>query len=210
MIAYESEVNGGESHIALVRGDLCPSCPACMKDRPGFRAMPATRPAAMFSCGYGSRAYALHGRRHLRGRLPLPRSSRPIHAHDCGRGLRGDPLPAQHFARFSRSSRPRWSHPPSAFEPGGAVTPAASAELPRAGSSCTRNCAPAKARRPAPGASCAPSAWAARSSRTSASSASGCCRTRPCTFPRSKASVSRSSNRCASPSRNVCGLDDEV
>ena len=29
MIAYESEVNGGESHIALVRGELCPSCPAC-------------------------------------------------------------------------------------------------------------------------------------------------------------------------------------
>src|SRR5271166_2190391 len=28
MIAYESQVNGGESHIALVRGDLCPGCPA--------------------------------------------------------------------------------------------------------------------------------------------------------------------------------------
>ena len=28
MIAYESEVNGGESHIALVRGNLCPECPA--------------------------------------------------------------------------------------------------------------------------------------------------------------------------------------
>jgi 3,4-dihydroxy 2-butanone 4-phosphate synthase/GTP cyclohydrolase II len=28
MIAYESQVNGGESHIALVRGDLCPECPA--------------------------------------------------------------------------------------------------------------------------------------------------------------------------------------
>ena len=28
MIAYESEVNGGESHIALVRGDLCAHCPA--------------------------------------------------------------------------------------------------------------------------------------------------------------------------------------
>ncbi|MGH9604410.1 MAG: 3,4-dihydroxy-2-butanone-4-phosphate synthase [Terracidiphilus sp.] len=28
MIAYESEVNGGESHVALVRGDLCPTCPA--------------------------------------------------------------------------------------------------------------------------------------------------------------------------------------
>jgi len=28
MIAYESEVNGGESHIALVRGELCKDCPA--------------------------------------------------------------------------------------------------------------------------------------------------------------------------------------
>ncbi len=28
MIAYQSEVNGGESHIALVRGDLCAECPA--------------------------------------------------------------------------------------------------------------------------------------------------------------------------------------
>ncbi len=28
MIAYESRVNGGESHIALVRGDLCVDCPA--------------------------------------------------------------------------------------------------------------------------------------------------------------------------------------
>jgi len=28
MIAYESQVNGGESHIALVRGDLCADCPA--------------------------------------------------------------------------------------------------------------------------------------------------------------------------------------
>ena len=39
MIAYESEVNGGESHIALVRGDLCPDCPA-------FHAGPAAAPAA--------------------------------------------------------------------------------------------------------------------------------------------------------------------
>jgi 3,4-dihydroxy 2-butanone 4-phosphate synthase / GTP cyclohydrolase II len=28
MIAYESEVNGGESHVALVRGELCPDCAA--------------------------------------------------------------------------------------------------------------------------------------------------------------------------------------
>ena len=27
MIAYESEVNGDENHVALVRGDLCPTCP---------------------------------------------------------------------------------------------------------------------------------------------------------------------------------------
>jgi 3,4-dihydroxy 2-butanone 4-phosphate synthase/GTP cyclohydrolase II len=32
MIAYESEVNGGESHIALIRGDLCPDCPAFHED----------------------------------------------------------------------------------------------------------------------------------------------------------------------------------
>jgi len=28
MIAYESEVNGGESHVALVKGELCGDCPA--------------------------------------------------------------------------------------------------------------------------------------------------------------------------------------
>jgi len=28
MIAYESEVNGGESHLALVKGELCADCPA--------------------------------------------------------------------------------------------------------------------------------------------------------------------------------------
>jgi 3,4-dihydroxy 2-butanone 4-phosphate synthase/GTP cyclohydrolase II len=28
MIAYESSINGGESHIALVRGNICPDCPA--------------------------------------------------------------------------------------------------------------------------------------------------------------------------------------
>ncbi|MGA2569291.1 MAG: 3,4-dihydroxy-2-butanone-4-phosphate synthase, partial [Terracidiphilus sp.] len=28
MIAYESQVGGGESHVALIRGNLCPDCPA--------------------------------------------------------------------------------------------------------------------------------------------------------------------------------------
>ncbi len=45
MIAYESEVNGGESHIALVRGDLCPSCPAFHDGPSGqLSSAEATRP----------------------------------------------------------------------------------------------------------------------------------------------------------------------
>jgi 3,4-dihydroxy 2-butanone 4-phosphate synthase/GTP cyclohydrolase II len=35
MIAYESEVNGGESHLALVRGDLCADCPALHRGAAG-------------------------------------------------------------------------------------------------------------------------------------------------------------------------------
>jgi 3,4-dihydroxy 2-butanone 4-phosphate synthase / GTP cyclohydrolase II len=35
MIAYESQVNGGESHIALVRGDLRPDCPDVTGDPMG-------------------------------------------------------------------------------------------------------------------------------------------------------------------------------
>ena len=38
MIAYESEVNGGESHIALVKGDLCEDCPASQMGSPGVAA----------------------------------------------------------------------------------------------------------------------------------------------------------------------------
>jgi 3,4-dihydroxy 2-butanone 4-phosphate synthase/GTP cyclohydrolase II len=44
MIAYESEVNGGESHVALIRGDLCPDCPA-------FHLGPAPAPPAPFANG---------------------------------------------------------------------------------------------------------------------------------------------------------------
>jgi len=39
MIAYESQVQGGESHIALIRGDLCPDCHA-------LHAGPAPAPVA--------------------------------------------------------------------------------------------------------------------------------------------------------------------
>lgn len=45
MIAYESEVNGGESHLALVRGDLCPGgCPAFLGGPAGLPDMPNYRP----------------------------------------------------------------------------------------------------------------------------------------------------------------------
>ena len=44
MIAYESEVNGGESHIALVRGNLCPECPAFQSGDLGLTRPPCTHP----------------------------------------------------------------------------------------------------------------------------------------------------------------------
>lgn len=45
MIAYESEVNGGESHLALVRGDLCHDCPAFHSGPAGSGESPeASRP----------------------------------------------------------------------------------------------------------------------------------------------------------------------
>src|SRR6516162_3669574 len=43
MIAYESEVNGGESHIALVRGDLCQDCPAYTDGPAGLPGAPLAR-----------------------------------------------------------------------------------------------------------------------------------------------------------------------
>jgi 3,4-dihydroxy 2-butanone 4-phosphate synthase/GTP cyclohydrolase II len=43
MIAYESEVNGGESHIALVRGDLCADCPAFTTGKPADERPPCER-----------------------------------------------------------------------------------------------------------------------------------------------------------------------
>jgi 3,4-dihydroxy 2-butanone 4-phosphate synthase/GTP cyclohydrolase II len=43
MIAYESEVNGGESHIALVRGDHCPNCPA-LSPSPAAASVPGDLP----------------------------------------------------------------------------------------------------------------------------------------------------------------------
>ena len=56
MIAYESQLNDGESHIALVRGDLCEDCPAflcgpAVVDSPGeLAAMPSSESALRPPC----------------------------------------------------------------------------------------------------------------------------------------------------------------
>src|SRR4051794_20038090 len=125
MIAYDSEVNGGESHIALVRGELCEDCPA-MTDGP---AVIAGRAVARTPC---SRAVLVrvHTRctagdlfgADCRCREIIDQSMRMIAEEGCGallylhntsRGFQIDHTPAEAFA------------PEGAFEPGGAVTPAA-------------------------------------------------------------------------------------
>ncbi len=122
MIAYESEVNGGESHIALVRGDLCPGCPAFMDGPAGLADSPGARPPC---------SHAVLVRVHTRCaagdifgadchcRETIDQSMRMIAEEGCGailylhntsRGFQIDRTPAD------------------AFEPGGAVTPAAARE----------------------------------------------------------------------------------
>ena len=106
MIAYESEVNGGESHIALVRGDLCQDCPAFNARAGGGRrggGMEICRRRSTLrppcdACGAGAGAYAVHGGRCVCGRLPLPRDAGPVDADDCRGRLRGGALPAQYLA----------------------------------------------------------------------------------------------------------------
>jgi len=119
MIAYESEVNGGESHLALVRGDLCHDCPA-------FHSGPANLPADS-ETSRPPCSHAVLVRVHTRCtagdvfsadchcRETLDQSMRMIAEEGCGailylhntsRGFEIDHEPAQ------------------AFEPGGAAIPA--------------------------------------------------------------------------------------
>ena len=201
MIAYESEVNGGESHIALVRGDLCPSCPAC---HAGPANIPGDDRTARPPC-----SHAVLVRVHTRCtagdvfaadchcREVLDNSMRMIAEEGCGailylhntsRGFDIDKVPAVAPPFAPERNGPVGWH----FDP---LQPAVSFS--------TSNFAPAKVRRPVPAASCAPSAWAARSSPISASSASACCPILPCTSPRSKASALKSSSRFPSPSKTA-------
>ena len=48
MIAYESQVQGGESHVALIRGDLCPDCHA-------LHAGPAAESNGILDTGFAPR-----------------------------------------------------------------------------------------------------------------------------------------------------------
>ncbi len=120
MIAYESEVNGGESHIALVRGDLCPGCPAMLE---GSASMPGDGLEGCPPC-----SHAVLVRVHTRCtagdvfaadcncREVLDQSMRMIAEEGCGvvlylhntsRGFEIDHIPAEE----------------AAFEPGGNVIP---------------------------------------------------------------------------------------
>ncbi len=123
MIAYESEVNGGESHIALVRGDLCADCPAFLAGPSG---LPEDPDAARPPC---SRAVLV--RVHTRCtagdifgadchcREILDQSMRMIAEEGCGAIL--------YLHNTSRGFQ--IDHTPvDAFEPGGAVTPSAARE----------------------------------------------------------------------------------
>ncbi len=169
MIAYESEVNGGESHIALVRGDLCKECPA-------FNAGPAVGSVAGNGDLPGQIAlrppctHAVLVRVHTRCtagdvfaadcrcRETLDQSMRMIAEEGCGvvlylhntsRGFEIDHTPGRR---------------PSGRE--GRRCPRTNWRRMRDGWCCTRNCARAKARRRGAGAFCARSDWADRFCRT--------------------------------------------
>ncbi len=121
MIAYESEVNGGESHIALVRGDLCPGCPALHEGPSGLL---TTAGATRTPCSHPV-LVRVHTRctagdvfaADCRCREILDESMRRIAEEGCGvllylhntsRGFEIDHEPV----------------PDPSFEPGGAVIPA--------------------------------------------------------------------------------------
>ena len=107
MIAYESEVNGGESHIALVRGDLCPELPG-MSMR-GRRMILATRGRNAPPCSHPV-LVRVHTRctagdvfaADCRCREMLDQSMRMIAEEGCG----VDPVSAQYFARLRNRQAP--------------------------------------------------------------------------------------------------------
>ena len=121
MIAYESEVNGGESHIALVRGDLCSDCPAFHDGPSGMPGNPTRMPcphAVLVRVHTRCTAGDIFGA-DCHCRETLDQSMRMIAEEGCGAIL--------YLHNTSRGFA--IDHTPvDAFEPGGAVTPAAARE----------------------------------------------------------------------------------
>jgi 3,4-dihydroxy 2-butanone 4-phosphate synthase/GTP cyclohydrolase II len=118
MIAYESQVNGGESHIALVRGDLCPACPAfhdgpaVLQGEKGASRPPCTHPVLVrvhTRCTAGDVFSA-----DCRCREILDQSMRMIAEEGCGAIL--------YLHNTSRGFEiDHTPNDPSPFEPGGAA-----------------------------------------------------------------------------------------
>jgi 3,4-dihydroxy 2-butanone 4-phosphate synthase / GTP cyclohydrolase II len=122
MIAYESEVNGGESHIALVRGDLCPGCPSFMDGPSGLPGSSNARPpcphAVLVRVHTRCTAGDIFGADCHCGEM-LDQSMRMIAEEGCGAIL--------YLHNTSRGFA--IDHTPAvAFQPGGAVTAAAARE----------------------------------------------------------------------------------
>jgi 3,4-dihydroxy 2-butanone 4-phosphate synthase / GTP cyclohydrolase II len=130
MVAYESQVQGGESHIALIRGDLCPDVNAA----PASAAQPESRPASPHPvlvrvhtrCTAGDVFSADCHCREI-----LDQSMRIIAEEGCGvilylhntsRGFAIDHTPA---AAPNSAFNPDGAAVPAAFNPEGAAIPAA-------------------------------------------------------------------------------------
>jgi 3,4-dihydroxy 2-butanone 4-phosphate synthase/GTP cyclohydrolase II len=120
MIAYRSEVNGGESHVALVRGDLCPGCPA-------FHLGPAAGLGATLESSRPPCAHPVLVRVHTRCtagdvfgadcrcRETLDQSMRMIAEEGCGAII--------YLHNTSKGFEIDHASVAEAFEPGGAVVP---------------------------------------------------------------------------------------
>ncbi|HTW61483.1 MAG TPA: 3,4-dihydroxy-2-butanone-4-phosphate synthase, partial [Terracidiphilus sp.] len=121
MIAYESQVTGGESHIALVRGNLCPECPAIQEGsaEDGVRA-PCPHPVLVrvhTRCTAGD-VFAAD----CRCQEILDRSMRRIAEEGCGVVL----YLHNTWRGFEIDRSPAEAAGPS-FGPGGAAAPAGAA-----------------------------------------------------------------------------------
>ncbi len=124
MIAYESEVNGGESHIALVRGDLCPGgCPAFLDGPSGLAGQPGHRPPCSHpvlvrvhtrcTAGdiFGADCHCHHILDHSMRMVAQEGCGVILYLHNTSRGFEIDHTPAESPSYHA------------AFAPGGLVTP---------------------------------------------------------------------------------------